>query len=101
MFNTELKELAPPGGFPRQRIRNYGVDIIPPPSVYNMYSDVSRLPVYEMNFNDQIDQVRRRVAAGVPRVSEGGEGIGALHRRIPRRLLVGWFPKRWGWRNIG
>ena len=79
MYNTEANELAPPGGFPKQRISDYNVDIIPPPSVYNLYSDVSRLPVYEDHFDEKLMQPGGMVrVTGEPKVSEGSEGVGAL-----------------------
>jgi|SRR5579884_2840820 hypothetical protein len=83
MYNTETNELAPPGGFPKQRISDYNVDIIPPPSVYNLYSDVSRLPVYEDHFDEKLMQPGGMVrVTGEPKVSEGSEGVGALWTKL-------------------
>ncbi len=54
MFKRVIDDLSPAGGFPRQRISvYYGRDIIFPPSFYNLYSQVSRLPVEEHEFELQ------------------------------------------------
>jgi hypothetical protein len=102
-------ELTPAGGFPKQRISDYNTDIIAPPSVYNLYSDVSKLPVYEEHFEEKLQKPGEMVrVTGEPKVAEGGEGIGAIFTKSFRDRMqlmrsvaaerASSAPRhRWGW----
>lgn len=83
MFGSDDFPLGPNNQFPRQRISNYGVQIIPPVSMQDTYlsgnNTVSKLPNLEKDFHSSISKVRRRMRHGWA-IRRGGLPIIGLFR---------------------
>jgi len=79
MYGSESLPLGPAGGFPKQRISDYGVEIVPPQDQEGRYagSDISRLPAVEKDFNSSVRRVKSRVIDSQRRMRGGIDGVGA------------------------
>lgn len=68
MHTRSIDDLGPTGGFPKQRISRDGEQLVAPPNYKNMYSELSKLPADEKNFEYQNFQPRQYLSGvGAPR----------------------------------
>lgn len=91
MFKRAIDDFSPAGGYPKQRIRSEGKTIIPPPSVYNMYYSVSRLPVYEGVYDEEKNKPMKNLnleccCMGIPATKEK-VNLGAINVNRKKQVL--------------
>lgn len=68
MFGSDNFPLGPNNQFPRKRISNYGVNLIPPVSMQDVYlsghNTVAKLPSIEKDFYSSIQKAKGRMKQG-------------------------------------
>lgn len=66
---------GPAGGYPKQRVSNYGNYIAPPNRVEDVYrgNDSAQLPVVEREFSSSVEKVKRRLKMGRKRDMIAGD----------------------------
>lgn len=83
MFKGDSFPLGPNGRFPRKRMSNYGVSIIPPVSMQDTYlsghNTVAKLPSTEKNYHSSVNKVKGRMKQGMA-IRRGGTPTVELFR---------------------
>jgi hypothetical protein len=96
-FGSDSFPLGPAGGFPKQRIRTAGNELIPSEDMEEAYleSGLAKLPVRERDFHSSLNKVKGRMKVG--RMMREGQDAQKFRPKSKKMFMVDRWERQGGY----